>query len=205
MVKDISILVVGIEDKLITSDKMEVEYIDTLENAINHIKTKFYDVVIVNFKLPDGEGARITNFYPHYRTIILLGADEDVKSLAKFRNGFFAVVENLDNINTSIDGIIAKYPKKEQDTLLALMGIQGSISELNKSQEFIKNSFTTIHNRLKSLEDSQNLLNNNFNNFKKQRTRNEQFFIETVVNLKEDIDELRKPGGSKKTAESSMD
>ena len=72
------------------------------------------------------------------------------------------------------------------------MTIQGSIDLLTKSQDFIRNSFSTIHNRLKSLEDSQKILNDNFENFKKQRMRNEQFFIDTVVNLKGDIDELRR-------------
>ena len=81
---------------------------------------------------------------------------------------------------------------EEQDTLIALMTIQGSIDLLTKSQDFIRNSFRTIHNRLKSLEDSQKILNDNFENFKKQRMRNEQFFIDTVVNLKGDIDELRR-------------
>ena len=163
MVKDVSILSIGVKDFKMNDKDVEIEYVDTLEDAISTVKTKFYDSVIVNFKLPDGEGATITNFYPHYRTIVYLDKKSKKEDLSKFRNGFYAIINNVKDIKKHIDDILTKYPKKEQDTLIALMTIQGSIDLLTKSQDFIRNSFSTIHNRLKSLEDSQKILNDNKN------------------------------------------
>jgi hypothetical protein len=183
--KNPSVLFVGITPKF-TIKEMHIDRCNSLAEAKLNIKSKFYDSVITSFHLPDGSGPDITHFFPHYRTIIITDK-ESKKNLKNYRNGFFAILCNLKDVEINIKKIIENYPKKEQDTLLALINIQGSIEELTKSQLYIKSSFGAIHSKLKTLEKQQLNLNNNFTEFKRNREKTEQFYIDTLIDLREKI------------------
>ncbi len=188
MIKDITVLTVGIGEISVSRD-IDIEVAVTLNEAIDMIKYKFYDSVIVNFNLKDGVGAKITEFYPHYRTILLVDSEIDKETLKKYRNGFFTTIGNTFNIEYLIRDIVAKYPKKEQDGLIALLNIQGSINELKQSHAFIKAGFGEIHNRLENMHSIQKDLSNSFKEFKDQKSKTEQFYIDTLVDVKAKLNE----------------
>jgi hypothetical protein len=182
----INVLVVSKKDININNKGIEVDYIDNIDSAISYVKTKFYDAVIIEFSIDNYSGTKITQFYPHYRTILIINP-RDGEKLKEHRNGFYAVCNSYDNLDRYVEEIVKKYPKKEEDSLIAIMNIHGTIKSLQKTYDFIKNSFSTIHNKLKSLEEAQTELSNNFEEFKKQKAINEQFFIDTVIEIKDTI------------------
>ncbi len=187
MIKDISILLVGVENTILNGH-IEVDEASSLTDAKLMIKTKFYDAVVAKFNLDGEKGANITQIYPHYRSIIFINNDQELEELKKYRNGFYSVTTDLSGIELTVMEIVNKYPKKEQDTLMALLNIQGSIEELTSSHSFIKTSFNSIHSKLKALEEKQEQLNNSFSTFKDQRIKAEQFYIDTMVDMKDRYD-----------------
>jgi len=180
----INILIIAKNKLSVQLPDLEVDYTDNIDTAISFVKTKFYDAVIVEFSINEYSGTQITQFFPHYRTILLISGEDEKTKLGNYRNGFFTVTSSTDNLEQYVNGITEKYPKKEEDSLIAIMNIHGTIKNLQKSYEFIKNNFSTIHNKLKKLEEAQLELNTNFEDFKTQKAKNEQFFIDTIIDIK---------------------
>lgn len=194
-------LMVGLPNVDFEDGKIEIDKVDTLQEAKKLIRTRMYDAAVINNDLPDGDGYDITKFYPHYRTIIVITNPE--KSM-NGKNGVHKIMEccTKDDIIRHINEIISNYSNKTEDSLMVLLSIQDSIEELKNSSGFMKSSLNEVHTRLEKLEKNQNTLKNTFSKFSDQRIKAEQFFIDTVTVLRGDLNDLAdKINGSERDTE----
>lgn len=180
------VLEVGIGAELLQNCGCELESSKTLEDAKIMLKSKLYDAVIINYTLPDGKGIDITLMYPHYRTIIV-SKEEDLPEIKSHRNGFHSILTNLDTVHEDIMSIVKNNPKKDKDFFMTLLNIQGSIETINDSNRFMKINFNNIHIKLQNLENAQKAMIDKFDIFEDQKIKTEQFYIDTLLGIKESI------------------
>lgn len=183
MIKEYLVLLIGLPnaDKIKT-DLINFEVAEDLKTARIKIQSKLYDAVIIAHTLPDGYADELLTFFPSYRTIMISnGKNGQTKT-----NGFFKVIGSFDinEMLKAVHRIITKHSQKNNDGLLILLNIKESIKELKTSNDFLKSSFDAVHNRLEKLEKSQSEVHNDFESFKKNREKAEQFFINTVMDIK---------------------
>lgn len=187
--KDINVLIVGhCQDKNCPLDNLKdssinFEVAGSISEAKSLIKDNIYDCVISHYHLKDGLGTDLRKIYPEYR-IILVGIKKDLIS-----NGFFEIYDSVEKeqLLHNINQIVQNNPSNKLDTAILIMGLSSSIQNIQNDINFIKSNFKEIHSKLNDLEEKQKTLNFSFSEFEKQKNRNEQFYINSLLEVKEKL------------------
>lgn len=177
MAKEHIALLIGIlEIPELVSDHIDFEYTNDVTSARSLMQTKSYDAVIVM------NDHSVLKVFPHYRTVLI----DTTKQNGEVSNGFFGILKRFDNdkVLLLVEQIIKKHSKKYNDEMMILLNIKDSINELKTSNDFLKNSFNEVHSRLGNLDKNQEILSKEFSSFKESRKKAEQFFINTVMEIK---------------------
>jgi len=86
---DARLILEGLKDS--DQKDFELKHTERLSEAINHLKTENYHVVLLDLSLPDSKGfdtfLKLSSAYPKTPIVVLTGLDDEVMAFDAFKKG----------------------------------------------------------------------------------------------------------------------